>query len=85
MFDAAVEALNKFFFIGLQEVYDFSVKVFLHEINRPNESVTIVNERDQGKAHRLNVEKSNIKANKALIEKAYRVNSYDVKLYNLGN
>ena len=84
VFESAVEALNGFFFIGLQEVYDFSIKVFLHEINRPNESVTVVNERDQGGVNRLNTEKSNIRSNAILREKAYKVNSYDVQLYNLG-
>ena len=32
VFERAVDALNRFFFIGVQEAYDFSVKVFLHEV-----------------------------------------------------
>lgn len=32
VFERAVEALNKFFFIGLQEAYDFSLTVFLHKV-----------------------------------------------------
>ena len=84
MFRAARDSLNSIFFVGLQEVYDFSVKVFLHEINRNNETIEIVNERDQGNAKDLNKKKSAIKSNKALIAKAYRLNSYDVRLYKLG-
>ena len=83
VFSKAVDALNNFFFIGLQEAYEFSVKVFLHEINRANETITMVNERDQGGAKKMNKEKADIKANKKLMEKAYNVNSYDVKLYEM--
>lgn len=83
VFNKAVDALSKFFFVGLQEAYELSVKVFLHEINRSNESITMVNERDQGTAKKMNKDKADIKANKSLMEKAYRVNSYDVKLYRM--
>ena len=83
IFNKAVDALSHFFFVGLQETYEFSVKVFLHEINRANESITMVNERDQGGAKKMNKEKASIRSNKTLMEKAYKVNSYDVKLYQM--
>lgn len=66
-------------------MYDFSVKVFLHEINKPNEPISVANERDQGGAQRIIKQKSDIKANKALMDKAYRVNNYDMELYKLGD
>lgn len=59
------------------------VKVFLHHINRSNETIEIVNERDQGNARAINKSKMDIKKNKQLMEKAESVNRYDVMLYEL--
>ena len=84
VFKYAQEALEKFAFIGIQEVFDFSVKVFLHEIGRANETIEIVNERDQGNAKHIVKQKSDIKKNSPLMDKAYRMNDYDVKLYKMG-
>jgi hypothetical protein len=57
--------------------------VFLHHINRANETIAIVNERDQGNAQSINRNKADIKANEQLMDKARRVNNYDIMLYDL--
>ena len=76
--------MNAFSFIGIQEVFDFSVKVFLHEVGMANETIEIVNERDQGSAKAIVKQKYDIKRNTKLMNKAYQINDYDVKLYKLG-
>ena len=83
VYQSAVEALDAFFFIGMQEVYDLSVKLLLREIDMADYKVSIEKERDQSLAPRIVKEKASIKANKTLMEKARLVNSYDIKLYQL--
>jgi hypothetical protein len=84
LFQEAKKAVNAFAFIGIQEVFDFSVKVFLHEINHVNQTYQIVNERDQGNAKEIVKKKSDIKSNNQLMDKARRMNNFDLDLYELG-
>lgn len=83
VFNAAVEALDNIVFVGIQEAYDLSVKLLLREMNMDYLKVSIEKERDMGDK-RTTIAKNKLKANKKLMERTRVVNSYDVKLYNLG-
>ena len=60
------------------------MKVLLREIDMADYKVAILNERDQDAAPRVSKEKAKIKANKALLDRARVINSYDIKLYEIG-
>lgn len=82
VFDSAVEALNAFFFVGLQEAYFISVKMLLREFNLHKDiEVPAIRERHQAPSP----EKQKLKGNKALMQRVRDINSFDYRLYALGN
>jgi hypothetical protein len=77
-----VEALNGVFFIGLQEAYDISVEMLIREFKS---SIIPLNKHErEAKSKKQTQEKNAILNNEALMTKAKMMNSYDIKLYELG-
>lgn len=92
-----MESLNQFFFIGVQDAYEISVKVMLRELNIPSKhleriSSNIKKERDQGgggeakqkSLKKLSDDKKAILNNNATMLLARKANEFDTKLYQLG-
>ena len=80
----ATEALDAFYFIGLQEAYEISVKVLLRELGLDSMKLSpIKKERDQSNKS-LNRSKKKIKDNKLLMERTKLVNKWDAQLYERG-
>ena len=77
-----MEALNAFYFVGIQAAYDLSVELLLRKLNVHLNS-TIGKERQQS-SKKLDLEKKSIENNKEYMHKAKIMNAYDIKLYNLG-
>ena len=87
VFDKAVDALNHFFFVGLQEEFEISAKVLIREMNVPADKakdIGLVNEREQGSNKNIKKQKGEILENKDLMNRVREVNDYDIKLYKLG-
>jgi hypothetical protein len=82
VYESAVEALNKFFFVGLQEQYELSVELLAAELNL-GYTIPVKNERENSKGGRVSKNKQVIKNNKLLMDRAAQTNSYDVQLYAL--
>ena len=83
VYEQAVDALNHLFFVGLQEAYDISVQVMIRELGVPVQ-VQVRKERDQQNSKSLLKQKEAIKTNNTLLNRVREVNSYDMKLYQLG-
>ena len=83
VYEQAVDALNHLFFVGLQEAYDISVQVMIRELGVPVQ-VEVRKERDQQNSKSLLKQKQAIKTNETLLTRVREVNSYDMKLYQLG-
>ena len=83
IFQDAVVALNKLFYIALQEEFDISVLGFVRELNLTFVP-SIAKERDQGSNAGLGQQKADLMSNQAIMRRAADVNSYDIKLYQLG-
>ena len=82
VFESAVEALNAFFFVGLQEAYFISVKMLLREFNLHKDiEVPAIRERHQAPSP----EKLKLKGNLELMQRVRDNNSFDYRLYALGN
>ena len=83
IFNKAVDALNAFFFVGLQEVYDLSVELMQRELHTDeNDQIPVKNERNNNSGP-LKKKKAAIKSNKALMERTRQLNNYDERLYFL--
>ena len=80
LYDTAVNALDNMYFIGLQEVYDLSVKIMLRELNYKGK-LEILKERDQAANRKIRREKEAIRNNSTMVTKINAVNSWDRKLY----
>ena len=80
LFDTAVDALDNMYFVGIQEVYDLSVKVMLRELNFKG-TLEVVKERDQASNKKMKREKESIRNNATLVSKIRDVNEWDRKLY----
>ncbi len=74
--------MNEIFFVGLQEEYDVSVEMLLREFNS-SVKVPTKREREQTTPKQAR-EKSAIKSDKKLIQKAIENNSFDMLLYTVG-
>lgn len=81
----AVENLNLFYFIGLQEAYELSVQVLIRELSLADSIhlAPVKKERDQSNMA-LDMAKKKIRDDKRLMQRANEVNSWDVKLYERG-
>ncbi len=83
VFIKAVEALNAFFFVGLQEVYDLSVELMQRELHTDEkDQVPVKNERNNNSGP-LKKKKAAIKNNQALMDRTRQLNDYDERLYFL--
>jgi hypothetical protein len=81
VFEAAVEALQAFTFVGLQEAYYISVKLLLREMGMDKVIVApVIRERHQKPSDAMKA----LKGNAGLMQRAKDVNSYDYRLYLLG-
>lgn len=81
IYHKAVEALQKFYFIGIQEAYDLSVELLLRKL-KVKIFIPINQERAQNSKD-MKRKKSAIQNNKFLTKKINQVNIYDIKLYSL--
>jgi len=76
----AVDALDRMFFVGLQEAYDLSVEVMLRELGsrvHPN-----VKKERQDVSKKMRANKLAVTSNTTLMARAAEVNSYDIRLYD---
>ena len=80
LFEKAREAIESLFFVGLQEVYDLSVKVMLRELNFKGE-LAVVKERDQAMNKKIRREKESIRNNATAVAKMHAMNTWDKELY----
>jgi hypothetical protein len=80
LYDKASDAIENMFFVGLQEVYDLSVKIMLRELNFKGE-LEVVKERDQAMNKKVKREKEAIRNNATAVAKMHAVNTWDKELY----
>ena len=80
LYDKASDAIENMFFVGLQEVYDLSVKIMLRELNFKGE-LEVVKERDQATNKKVKREKEAIRNNATAVAKMHAVNTWDKELY----
>ena len=83
LFEAAVEALEEIFFIGIQEAYEISVKVLLREMNMSHIDIPIEKERDMN-TKTLIEQKNKIKKDDKLMARVRAINAEDIALYQIG-
>ena len=81
-FDAAVDALENMFFVGLTEAYDLSVHVLLRELQEDTD-IKIVKERDNTKRKHIIQQKADILNNATAVELIKQLNSWDIELYRV--
>eukprot|EP01038_Epipyxis_sp_PR26KG_P007603 gene7603-10353_t len=81
IFEAAVEAIDHLYFIGLQEEFDLSVQLLLRMTNITME-VNIIKERDQNNENIVN-QKMELKSNRQYMKRLEEVNTYDYQLYKI--
>lgn len=80
-----MDALNHFYFVGLQEAYEVSVELLFRMMNLPRESFSpIAKERDQSQSKAVIASKAELKQNTALLQRTKEINHYDSKLYEQG-
>lgn len=87
VFEKAVDAMNHFYFIGLQEEFEISAKMLIREMGVPSEKekeITLVNEREQGSNKNIKTQKGEILSNPDLMNRVRETNDYDIRLYKLG-
>lgn len=82
MLKKAKAAVDKLFFVGLQEVYDLSVDMLLREFQIKLD-IKLPKERSES-SKGVKEGKKQILADKNLIKKARLVNAFDVRLYRYG-
>jgi hypothetical protein len=84
VFQLAKEAIDNMFFVGIQKVYDLSVKLLLREIHLDkNITVTVKKERDMTTKEMV-AKKDKLRNNEQLMDQTRLLNYYDVKLYKYG-
>jgi hypothetical protein len=82
MLNKAKKAVDNIFFVGLQEVYDFSVELLLREF-RMKIDIDLPKERSES-SKAVKDGKRAILSNKTLLQKARLANSFDALLYKYG-
>merc|ERR1712146_838326 len=80
LFEKAREGIESIFFVGLQEVYDLSVKIMLRELNFKGE-LEVVKERDQAMNKKVRREKEAIRNNATAVAKMHAINAWYKELY----
>lgn len=83
LYNKAIEAVDRIFFVGIQEVYDYSVELLLREFDMKL-SIELPKERQDTANKKLKQDKDNVKNNALLMQRAEQVNYYDMRLYNYG-
>jgi hypothetical protein len=85
LYSKAVEALDAFFFVGLQEAYELSVEVLVRELSLADsiKLAPVKKERDQSNKQ-MDRAKKMIRDNKELMNRAREVNHWDAQLYERG-
>eukprot|EP01039_Chlorochromonas_danica_P000744 gene744-808_t len=79
----AVEALNRLFFVALQEDFDVSIAALTRLWAIPNAyNITISRERG-GESKHITQQKNSIRGDSELMNRVKEVNRYDLKLYEL--
>jgi hypothetical protein len=81
-FDAAVDALENLFFVGLQEAYDVSVTMLLRELHADHD-IKIVKERDNNKQKSIKQAKADILNNATAVAIIKERNYWDNELYRV--
>ena len=74
--------MHHLFYMALQEEFDVSVIGFSRELNI-SFVPSIAKERDQSNSG-LGQQKADLLSNRAIMRRAAEVNSYDIKLYQIG-
>jgi len=87
IFNAAVDAVDNAYFVGLQEAYEISVKLMMRELglhsNSTNGDPPILKERDNTASKGIKVNKAAILGNKALMQRIREANTWDWHLYRV--
>lgn len=84
VFEKAVDTIDRFFFIGLQEEFDLSAVLLSRELGLDDRNVTVVKEREQQGMKQIKAKKAEITSNSSLMARVREVNDYDIRLYKLG-
>jgi hypothetical protein len=87
VFDKAVDSINQFFFIGLQEEFEISAKILIRLMGIPKDKwneISLANEREQGSNKQIKKQKQEILDDIELMGKVREFNDYDIRLYKLG-
>ena len=82
MLNKAKKAVDKIFFVGLQEVYDYSVELLLREFQMKID-IDLPKERSES-SRAVKEGKKAILGNETLLQKARLANSFDTNLYKYG-
>lgn len=83
VFAAAVEALEHFFFVGIQEEFSLSSAALAREMGLSDGNVTVLKEREQQGMKQIKQRKAELIKNEPLMKRLREVNNYDIQLYNL--
>jgi len=87
IFNAAVDAVDNAYFVGLQEAYEISVKLMMRELNLHSNSTKgdppILKERDNTVSKSIKANKAAILGNKALMKRIGDINNWDRHLYRV--
>lgn len=83
VYQNAVETIDRFFFIGLQEEFKISTSILVRKMHADEQNISIVKERDQQNLKQIKQQKSQIMSNSSLMQRVREVNSYDLQLYQL--
>lgn len=80
VFQDALDALDHFYFVGLQEEFEISAKAFAREIIQDDSKISITKERGQD-SKKLIDEKKKLKSDRRIVDRLHQVNDYDLRLY----
>ena len=83
VYEKAEDAVNRLFFVGLQEEFEVSAYAVAREL-QTNESISIVKERDQQSSQSIKKQKQDILKNQKVMDRLREVNQYDIRLYQVG-
>lgn len=84
VFRKASEGMEHFFFVGLQEEFDLSAVLLARELGLNDRNVSVAKEREQQGMQQIKRKKQEITGNERLMQRVREVNSYDLRLYQLG-
>ena len=84
IFAKAQEAVEGFFFVGVQEAYELSVELLQRELKVGELDIPIENERDNNSKPKTKMDKDRIRSDTKLIARTLEVNDWDVRLYDMG-